>query len=186
MRLSRFSPYEPTLHEIFVHLVGPEGIELAVLLQVQGPEQQAKLGRCGLEESGHIDVEGAEAGAECAKLGAVILTQALHLLGDDVARQHAARTEQVDLEHQRIGIVLIVVNDQNRELTRHHAASTLERASGSQSVKHEPAPDVIPSSDDPADLRPYIRWRAGYDGCIGLDVKAMRTTRAADQCFSSW
>ncbi len=29
MRLSRFSPYEPTLHEIFVHLVGPDGIELA-------------------------------------------------------------------------------------------------------------------------------------------------------------
>jgi xylose isomerase len=23
--------------------------------------------------------------------------------------------------------------------------------------------------------------RAGYDGCIGLDVKAMRTTKAADQ-----
>jgi xylose isomerase len=27
----------------------------------------------------------------------------------------------------------------------------------------------------------WVLERAGYDGCIGLDVKAMRTTRAADQ-----
>src|SRR2546430_5063708 len=27
----------------------------------------------------------------------------------------------------------------------------------------------------------WVLERGGYDGCIGLDVKAMRTTRAADQ-----
>jgi xylose isomerase len=27
----------------------------------------------------------------------------------------------------------------------------------------------------------WVLERAGYDGCIGLDVKAMRTTKAADQ-----
>src|SRR5947199_3544672 len=27
----------------------------------------------------------------------------------------------------------------------------------------------------------WVHERAGYDGCVGLDVKAMRTTRAADQ-----
>src|SRR5438128_5559107 len=27
----------------------------------------------------------------------------------------------------------------------------------------------------------WVLGRGGYDGCIGLDVKAMRTTRAADQ-----
>jgi xylose isomerase len=27
----------------------------------------------------------------------------------------------------------------------------------------------------------WVLERAGYDGCVGLDVKAMRTTRAADQ-----
>ena len=41
----------------------------------------------------------------------------------------------------------------------------------------------------------WVLKRAGYDGCIGLDVKAMRTTKAADQtkhltnsrrCFCIW
>ena len=27
----------------------------------------------------------------------------------------------------------------------------------------------------------WVLERAGYDGCVGLDVKAMRTTKAADQ-----
>jgi xylose isomerase len=27
----------------------------------------------------------------------------------------------------------------------------------------------------------WVLERAGYDGCIGLDVKAMRTTKPADQ-----
>ena len=27
----------------------------------------------------------------------------------------------------------------------------------------------------------WLLERAGYDGCVGLDVKAMRTTKAADQ-----
>ncbi|MBY0230544.1 MAG: hypothetical protein K2W96_14765, partial [Gemmataceae bacterium] len=27
----------------------------------------------------------------------------------------------------------------------------------------------------------WVLERAGFDGCVGLDVKAMRTTKAADQ-----
>ena len=94
------------------------GIELAFLLQVQRPEQQAEFGGRRLEEGRHVDVEGTEAGAERAQLGAVFLAQALHFLGHLVARQHAQRLDQAEGDAARDAFEAFALFELDQRLER--------------------------------------------------------------------
>jgi hypothetical protein len=70
------------------------GIELAFLLELERPEEQAEFGGRGLEQSRHIEIECAKAGAEAAELRPVFLAQRLHFFRHLVAGQHAQRFDQ--------------------------------------------------------------------------------------------
>ncbi len=68
---------------------------------LQRPERRRKLGGRGLQKGRKIDVEGAEADAVLAQLGARLLIEALHHVGDQLALQHAEALGQPERDPPR-------------------------------------------------------------------------------------
>ena len=65
------------------------GVDAVLAAGMERPQQQQQIGGGGLEQRRDVDVEGAEAHAVFAQLGARRLVERLDLLGDRVAPEHA-------------------------------------------------------------------------------------------------
>ena len=74
------------------------GVEAVIAPSVERPEQKQEIGCGRLEQRRHVDVEGAEAHAIGAKLGAGALVEFLDLARHRVAAKHAERLGEAEGE----------------------------------------------------------------------------------------